>query len=97
MYQTVSHTSSWWNTVNEDEAANLGPAAKPGDGKFVDIISLAEGDRRGDLVLWGLTQASQQTQGLSLRSGTEACKHKASQKIPSETLRPKDSGLGGLL
>ena len=37
-------------TVSEDEAENLRPEAKPGDGKFVDIISLAESDlqrRRG--------------------------------------------------
>lgn len=61
-----------------------------GSGKFVDIISLAEGDRGGDLVLWGLTKALQWTRCLSLHPGIETCKCKAIRGILSETLRPKD-------
>lgn len=68
-------------TVDEDEAANLRPKAKPGYGKFVDIISSAESDCGGDLVLWGLTKALQRTQGLSLHPGIETCKCEAIQRI----------------
>lgn len=77
-------------TVVEGEAANLRSEATQ-DGKFVDVLSSAEGDRRGDLVLWGLTKALQRTQGLSLCTGTETCKCKAIPRILSETLRPNDS------